>query len=433
MIGPAGEVDSVVTTIQDITADLEAQGHIKRLSRVYALLSNVNKTIVRISDPETLYRVTCVVAVADGEFLAAAVSTQREGENRIRVAARAGENEAARAFAERFGTADLDTDAPVAVVVRSGTHLIITSDNPLLQDDVLARDAGIASAAILPIRRGDSTCSVITVCSSTPDFFDGEELQLLYEMCGDIAFALEYDASKQREQETLAALRRSLEEKTVLLREVHHRVKNNLTIIASLLNLQSQYIHTPKQAFEALATSRNRVFAMARVHEALYESTSLTRIRFGRYLRTMASELVDLHGLQTRVDVVVHPTTEQLSIDQALPCALIFQELFSNAMKHAFVGREHGTVSVSFTRVGEQTVELRVVDDGIGMTGEAQGGVRESLGFELIRVLTSQLNGTLSIDADAGTSVAVRFAAEQSVRRLEPREPAAHRSERARG
>lgn len=211
------------------------------------------------------------------------------------------------------------------------------------------------------------------------------------------------DVTARREAQQ--ALERTLEEKDVLLHEVHHRVKNNLQVISSLLNLQRRTVQDPLTR-DALDDSRRRVLAMALVHERLYQGRDLAAIDMPRYLselvrqlcRTMATE-----GVQ--VQPVVDADTVHVPVDIAIPCGLIVNELLSNVLKYAFVGREAGAVRVSFSR-GDDAMELAVTDDGVGMPDELRAG---SIGMRLVDSLARQLRGTLTVTSTDGVRAVVRF------------------------
>ncbi len=213
-------------------------------------------------------------------------------------------------------------------------------------------------------------------------------------------------AERQRAE---SAMRASLHEKEVLLKEIHHRVKNNLQMIYSLLSLQSQYAADPT-TLAALRDSQDRIRSMALVHEKLYQSTNLADIDFGEYLRTLASHLHRSYAVKERtVRLVVSTAPIRLGIDTALPCALIASELISNALKHAFVGRSEGVLRVN-VRTGENgTVQLDVADDGVGLHREDRIASPATLGMQLVEGLVRQLNGTLITDDSEGTRFSIVF------------------------
>ncbi|MCC6397903.1 MAG: hypothetical protein IT282_12870 [Bacteroidetes bacterium] len=217
--------------------------------------------------------------------------------------------------------------------------------------------------------------------------------------------ALEEEIHRRRKAEE--ELRRSLDEKTVLLKEIHHRVKNNMQVISSLISLQMGNSSDPLLR-ETLKESQSRIRSMALVHETLYRSNNLAAINFREYIRLLVSQVTHAN-LKRNVRVVVEETDVTLPLDQAVPAGLIMNELYSNALKHAFPDGEEGVVTVAARKDNNGTVELVVADTGVGMPAGADPKKAATLGFHLINSLTEQIGGTLTITRDPGTTVTVRF------------------------
>jgi PAS domain S-box-containing protein len=206
------------------------------------------------------------------------------------------------------------------------------------------------------------------------------------------------------------ALKASLLEKEILLKEIHHRVKNNLQIICSLLNLQSNTIDDP-QALVQFQDSQNRIRSMALIHERLYQSKNLGLIDFGPYLSDLATSLVQTYRRQaqnTRLDV--EADSMMLDIDTAIPCGLIINELVSNALKHAFPDARPGLIHVEMRHSAEQRqYHLIIADDGVGIEQEQLSQFTASLGLQLVQSLTRQLGGKVEVSGAAGTRFDIRF------------------------
>ena len=202
-------------------------------------------------------------------------------------------------------------------------------------------------------------------------------------------------------------IRQSLQEKEVLLKEVHHRVKNNMQVISSLLSLQEEHITDPA-ALVSFRDSQNRVRSMALVHEKLYRSESLASINFSEYVEDLLASLKRSYMLAS-IDVRAETDNLRLGVDTAIPCGLIINELVSNALKHAFKGRERGTVCVRINRDGHGGTSMLVEDDGNGLPADfdwRQGG---SLGMQLVSMLTEQIGGSLSVHVSTGTRFTITF------------------------
>jgi two-component sensor histidine kinase/ligand-binding sensor domain-containing protein len=225
-------------------------------------------------------------------------------------------------------------------------------------------------------------------------------------------------------------LRVSLTEKEVLLKEIHHRVRNNLQIVSSLLNLQSEHV-ADVPTLSALRESQDRVRAMAQIHEKLYQSEGLSRIDVADYIRSMASSLFTSYGVRgDLITLKLEVDDVKLGLDTAIPCGLIINELISNALKHAFPNGRAGEVRVELRSSGDGRLLLRVSDDGIGVPDGFDPRRSRSLGLQLVQALTDQLDGTVEIRRDGGSVFEVRFQEIKYKERIRPQgapPPAAER------
>ena len=195
-------------------------------------------------------------------------------------------------------------------------------------------------------------------------------------------------------------IRTSLREKEVLLMEVHHRVKNNLQVISSLINLQSRYIKD-KESLAMFKESRDRVLSMALVHEKLYRSEDLATIDFADYIKSITRHLFRTYGVDANaVRLNINCSDIFLSIDKAIPCGLIINELVSNSLKHAFPDNRRGEVSIDLHTDKDNRLTLIVSDTGIGLPENMDITNTETLGLRLISELTLQLKGDLEIERD---------------------------------
>lgn len=206
---------------------------------------------------------------------------------------------------------------------------------------------------------------------------------------------------------TEARILASLQEKEILLREIHHRVKNNLQVVSSLFDLQAARRNDPEvQAM--LRECRNRVRSMAAIHESLYQAHDLTRIDLHRYVSGLVDELVGSFGAASRVAVQVDIDQVLLDVDQAIPCGLIVNELVSNALKYAFAEGRRGRLIVGVS-VGDDEVVLTVADDGPGLPPDLDVDDAPSLGLRLVHSLVGQLRGRLDVARGRGASFAIAF------------------------
>jgi PAS domain S-box-containing protein len=204
-------------------------------------------------------------------------------------------------------------------------------------------------------------------------------------------------------------IRQSLIEKEVLLKEVHHRVKNNLQVISSLLYLQSQQT-SDELSIEMFNESQQRVRSMALVHERLYRSPDLAQVDFADYIGCLTDSLFGSNRADSdRIRVVVDVQHARLSIDTAVPCGLLVNELISNSLKHAFPANEIGCINVGLHRVTDDEVLLSVRDDGVGLPVSIDPATSPTFGMQVIMALVEQLHGSLEVERSGGTTFLIRF------------------------
>lgn len=213
------------------------------------------------------------------------------------------------------------------------------------------------------------------------------------------------EATQEEVLRSEQAIRASLHEKEVLLREVHHRVKNNLQLIASLLNLQARSFGDERSR-TMMEESQNRIHSIALVHETLYQSGELARINLGDYLRTLVQYLLESWiGVSGRIRLSVDAAKVELPIDVAIPCGLIVNELVTNALKHAFPYERSGSIGISVISETPGRMKLVVVDDGVGLPEGVDIGRSAGLGLQLVATLIRQLRGSVAVRRHPGTTV----------------------------
>jgi PAS domain S-box-containing protein len=309
--------------------------------------------------------------------------------------------------ARSFGVPEEDRESlpliPRAVyereVERAGPVFTFPDTGPRM-DEVCWKKApekptrGLASAAIL--REGTLIGALDVATFDAPRRFSPEELALLKGIADQAALAIANARLFEERGAYERQLQASLEEKTALLKEVHHRVKNNMQVISSLLSLQGRLIENAA-ARECIRESEYRVKSLALVHEDLYRSESIAAVDIGTYTRRLASDLIQSYGLEDYVSATVQSGTVSVSGDAAIPIGLILNELISNSLKHGFAGRNEGAITVRIARSPEHCITIEYRDDGIGIPSEIIALPPATLGMQLVRVLTAQLGGIVSI------------------------------------
>ncbi|NMG48614.1 PAS domain S-box protein [Azoarcus communis] len=232
---------------------------------------------------------------------------------------------------------------------------------------------------------------------------------------GTMVLASIVDMSERRRAQQ--RIENALAEKTVLLNEVHHRVKNNLQLVSSLLNLQALHATDP-QLRAILGESQSRVRAMALTHQLLYERKDYSRIDLGDYLNRLVQLLIGSYretGKQIAVHKILPEHPQYLDFERTIPCGLMVNELVTNAYKHAFAGMQGGEIRIELQTRGDE-IELSVADNGVGLPAGFDMANVTSLGLQLVPLLADQIGGQLAIEGHPGCCVTLRFASDPSRR-----------------
>ena len=204
-------------------------------------------------------------------------------------------------------------------------------------------------------------------------------------------------------------LKESIAEKDILLKEVHHRVKNNLQVISSILNLQTSYIKDEK-TLEIIRESQNRIKSMSFIHESLYQTTNFSSIKFYEYIEKLSRNLVQTYAFEKDIKLETKLEKVDVSLDQAIPCGLILNELISNALKYAFVGDKNGGTLKIVLSEKEENISITIEDNGVGIPDDLDVENTDSLGLQLVFTLIEQLEGTISLNTKTGTKYLITFA-----------------------
>lgn len=309
-------------------------------------------------------------------------------------------------------------------------------------------EVGTKSFVSMPITIEGQCIGVININSSLVNVFDSEELRLLGVVANQIEVALSHarqaealktaqkelerrvqnrtrelsrtvnllEAEIKERKNAEEVIQASLDEKNVLLKEIHHRVKNNLQIICSLISLQSGNIKDPI-ALDMCLDSQLRIKSMALIHESLYQSENLALINFSEYINNLVDNLIMSYNEQSKpITTKIKANNIELGIDSAMPCGLIINELVSNCLKHAFPTPPRGDRAGSYTN--EINIELKTEDDlyiltvkdnGCGLPAELDFRNTETLGLRLVCSLAKQLSGQVSVDRSNGTTFNITF------------------------
>jgi len=264
-----------------------------------------------------------------------------------------------------------------------------------------AAELGVKSLAVVPLYRYDKRIGALTVGSFARHTFSQAEKELLNAISNEVGVVI---AKLQADE----LIRITLKEKETLLKEIHHRVKNNMQVISSLISLQAQQA-TELETVEMLKESQSRIRSMALIHEKLYRSGSLAEIDFGDYVDSIIDELLRMFNVAPGAITITTDVENVLfGVDTAIPCALIINELVSNSLKHAFPDGATGEVTITLHQING-TYELTVADNGEGLPPNFDFRATDSLGMQLVTALVNQLDGTITLDRTKGTTFITTF------------------------
>jgi len=251
----------------------------------------------------------------------------------------------------------------------------------------------------------ESTLALMKKTNSTilPVFGDGKfcgvvKLMIISEYFNEYNKDLQTTIDKQTQ-----SLKKALDQKSILLHEIHHRVKNNLQLISSLIGLQRYYI-TDNKVQDFLRDLENRIVSMKTIHEHLYKNDNFSDIFLNDYFMTLVTEISKSYQKSSeKIKIVINTGSTKTSLNMAVTCGLIVTEIISNSFKYAFENRTDGEISISTEKISDEVCRLTIGDNGIGLPDTIDFDNTNTLGIKIIRTLVRQLNGTMKIDTSNGT------------------------------
>ena len=257
------------------------------------------------------------------------------------------------------------------------------------------------------VKRGASIQYEVKMTWKKRDYWMEIFLNPIFDTSGEVVelSLVAHDISEKKK--TSIAVESSLKEKEVLLKEIHHRVKNNLQVISSILNLQSSFV-TDENTLGILQESRNRIRSMAIIHENLYRTEDFSSIKFANYIENLTHNLLASYSFNREVKLDIDMMEIDLVLDQAIPCGLLINELITNSLKYAWKEGENGTITIRL-KEKNKIIELEISDNGIGLPTEFEFMKSDTLGLQLVITLAEQLDAELKVDVKEGTKYLIKF------------------------
>lgn len=370
-------------------------------------------------EQEALMKRIMNVVIESSGAAAGYLLIEEDGNLFIRAESHATDKEAVKTINKKLEDADDICKAIVRYVHRTGERLILNNavQESAFKDNPEVQDMQLRSVLCLPVIKQSKMIGVLYLENRLSDsVFTSGKTDMTELLISQAAISLENSRLIENMKNAGDQIKQSLREKEVLLKEVHHRVKNNLQIVHSMLNLQLPYIKD-ERAIALFKESKNRIYSMALIHEKLYQSESLARINLPEYIQSLTDNLFLSYGVSERIiNPKIYIENVTLNVDKIIPCALIINELVSNSLKYAFPNSlKHSDktdeIHICLCYNTEKELRLTVSDNGIGLPKGLEIQKCESLGMKLVNVLVKQLKGTIQIGTDEGTEIVITFKA----------------------
>ncbi|MFZ2071094.1 MAG: histidine kinase dimerization/phosphoacceptor domain -containing protein [Halobacteriota archaeon] len=400
-----GNVEYVICAAEDITERKRAEERIWHLNNVLKAIRTVNQLIVKEKDRDSLLQKACDALVETSDYDVVWLGFLGEGKTFDTVKG-SGLQEHVSRFCEHLVSGDCPPCILSALAQKN--PFVVIDKSRECRDCLFKNSYPSKTTAIIRVVHAGKLFGLLGVSFATAVV--EAEIDLLKEVASDIAFALHDMAREEERKRAEDEIKKSLKEKEALLCEIHHRVKNNLQVVSSLLSMEAR-VAKGRNTFEVLSESRNRINAMALIHTQLYESGNLSEINMKGFVDRLLRQLFQSYPVRdTKITPVVQVAGYPLPVAIAVPVGLIINELLSNVFKHAFDRRREGRIEVSLRASRAGKINLSVSDDGVGLPEGYDINKNETLGLHLVKILVEdQLHGNLEVISKDGTTFKIEF------------------------
>jgi PAS domain S-box-containing protein len=326
-----------------------------------------------------------------------------------------------RAIFESSSNTLLITSTPTGEITFFNSHchnyfqkrfnLLVVKDRNFLnylEGIVSVRRRRMLRIVFVSVRKGASRQYEVRLTRDGVDFWLELFINPIFDTEGEVVEISMVAHDITEKKRSSIGIEESLKEKDVLLKEIHHRVKNNLQVISSILNLQSSFV-SDENTLGILQESRNRIRSMAIIHENLYRTEDFASIKFDNYLRNLSANLIASYSVDRKIDFDADLQEVDLVLDQAIPCGLLTNELITNALKYAWEGQEGvSTIRLRLEQEGDM-IKLTIADNGVGLPQEFEDMQSDTLGLQLVTTLAEQLDAELKVNSNQGAEFQLTF------------------------
>jgi len=386
----SGAIVATEGFITDITERKLAEEEVLRRNKELSAINKIGHTLSKLAEKEIIINDICSMIGKLFNIDNLYIALYDEDNKLITFPYYSIEGKAINSPSREFG------NGLTEFVIKTKKSLLINSAKHEIMLSLGINPHGKESMSVLstPMIAGEKILGVITLQDyKHENAFSNSQIETMNTIASQAAIALE-------NAELYSSLKKSLSEKDILLMEVHHRVKNNLQIMSSLIKLQSHFI-TDKQMLEILRETENRIQSMSIVHSKLYSTQEYEKINFGEYVKNLTEHFWNTYSIKLKsLDFDIQIDDISLNIDTAIPCGLIINELVSNSIKYAFPENKHGTISIILKKETDNLYKLVVKDNGIGISEKINLNNTDTLGISLVKLLSKQMNGSFEFKSE---------------------------------